>query len=73
MAEQEVENEKNPLEKKIATFMTSKTKTILAHSLAIDALTIMQANKIYSLAVLDKNEALVGIIRMHDLIESGLI
>ena len=53
--------------------MTSKTKTILAHSLAIDALTKMQANKIYSLAVLDKNEALVGIIRMHDLIESGLI
>ena len=52
--------------------MTSKTKTILAHSLAIDAL-IMQANKIYSLAVLDKNEALLGIIRMHDLIESGLI
>ena len=66
-------NEKNPLEKKISTFMTSKTKTILAHSLAIDALAIMQANKIYSLAVLDKNEALVGIIRMHDLIESGLI
>ena len=53
--------------------MTSKTKTILAHSLAIDALAIMQANKIYSLAVLDENEALVGIIRMHDLIESGLI
>ena len=66
-------NEKNPLERKISTFMTSKTKTILAHSLAIDALEIMQANKIYSLAVLDKNEALVGIIRMHDLIESGLI
>ena len=66
-------NEKNPLERRISTFMTSKTKTILVHSLAIDALEIMQVNKIYSLAVLDKNKALVGIIRMHDLIESGLI
>ena len=66
-------NEKNPLERSISTFMTSKTKTILVHSLAIDALEIMQANKIYSLAVLDKKESLVGIIRMHDLIESGLI
>ena len=66
-------NEKNPLEKKISSFMTSKTKTILAHSMAIDALEIMQTNKIYSLAVLDKNKVPVGIIRMHDLIESGLI
>ena len=66
-------NVKNPLEKKISTFMTTKTKTIFADSLAIDALKIMQENKIYSLAVLDKNQALTGIIRMHDLIESGLI
>jgi len=66
-------NEKNPLEKKISNFMNIKTKTISAHNLAIDALAIMQSNKIYSLAVLDKNDALVGIIRMHDLIESGLI
>ena len=66
-------SEKNPLERKITNFMTAKTKTIFSHNLAIDALEIMQANKIYSLAVLDKNKALVGIIRMHDLIESGLI
>ena len=50
-------NVKNPLEKKISTFMTTKTKTIFADSLAIDALKIMQENKIYSLAVLDKNQA----------------
>ena len=31
-------SENNPLERKITNFMTAKTKTILAHNLAIDAL-----------------------------------
>ena len=38
-------NEKNHLERRISTLMTSKTKTVLVHSLAMDALEIMQVNK----------------------------
>ena len=64
---------KDPLSKSIDTYMTKKTKTILVDKLAIEALEIMQKNKIYSLAVVDKKNIPVGIIRMHDLIEFGLV
>jgi arabinose-5-phosphate isomerase len=64
---------KDPLNKSIATYMTKKTKMILMDKLAIEALEIMQKNKIYSLAVVDKKNMPVGIIRMHDLIEFGLV
>ena len=64
---------KDPLSKSIDTYMTKKTKTILVDKLAIEALEIMQNNKIYSLAVVDKKNMPVGIIRMHDLIEFGLV
>ena len=64
---------KDPLSKSIDTYMTKKTKTILVDKLAIEALEIMQKNKIYSLAVVDKKNMPVGIIRMHDLIEFGLV
>ena len=64
---------KDPLNKTIKNFMTKTTKTILKEELAIEALDIMQKNKIYSLAVVDLNNVPVGIIRMHDLIEAGLV
>ena len=53
--------------------MTKKTKTIRNDRLAIEALEIMQNNKIYSLAVLDAKHNPIGLIRMHDLIEAGLV
>ena len=64
---------KDPLNKTIQNYMTKKTKTILKDELAIEALDIMQKNKIYSLAVVDSKNVPVGIIRMHDLIEAGLV
>ena len=64
---------KDPLSKSIDKYMTKKTKTILVDKLAMEALEIMQKNKIYSLAVVDKKNMPVGIIRMHDLIEFGLV
>ena len=64
---------KDPLNKTIKNYMTKTTKTILKDELAIEALDIMQKNKIYSLAVVDSNNVPVGIIRMHDLIEAGLV
>ena len=65
--------EVNPLDKPISQFMTKNSKTIMNNSLAIDALNIMQNNKIYSLAVLDELKQPIGVIRMHDLIEAGLV
>tara|TARA_B100000902_G_C27248981_1_gene884188 strand:- start:386 stop:1354 length:969 start_codon:yes stop_codon:yes gene_type:complete len=64
---------KDPLNKSIETYMTKKAKTILLDKLAIEALEIMQKNKIYSLAVVNSKNLPVGIIRMHDLIEFGLV
>tara|TARA_B100001121_G_C18669625_1_gene613076 strand:+ start:781 stop:1749 length:969 start_codon:yes stop_codon:yes gene_type:complete len=64
---------KDPLNKTIKNYMTKTTKTILKDKLAIEALDIMQKNKIYSLAVVDSNNVPVGVIRMHDLIEAGLV
>jgi arabinose-5-phosphate isomerase len=53
--------------------MTKDSKVIQIGSLAIDALEIMQTNKIYVLAVVDKLKKPIGVIRMHDLIEAGLV
>jgi arabinose-5-phosphate isomerase len=64
---------KDPLTKKIEHYMTKRTKTILKNKLAIEALDIMQKNKIYSIAVVDSKKIPVGIIRMHDLVEAGLV
>ena len=64
---------KDPLNKKIENYMTKRTKTILKNKLAIEALDIMQKNKIYSIAVIDSKKIPVGIIRMHDLVEAGLV
>ena len=64
---------KDPLNKKIENYMTKRTKTILKNKLAIEALNIMQKNKIYSIAVVDSKKIPVGIIRMHDLVEAGLV
>ena len=64
---------KDPLNKKIENYMTKRTKTILKNKLAIEALDIMQKNKIYSIAVVDSKKIPVGVIRMHDLVEAGLV
>jgi arabinose-5-phosphate isomerase len=65
--------EEDPLRKHVSKYMTKDTKTISKDCLAIEALEIMQNNKIYSIAVTDQKNLPVGIIRMHDLIEAGLV
>jgi len=64
---------KEPLESPISKFMSKKIKIIPNDSLAIEALEIMQKHKIYSLAVVNNKQVPEGIIRMHDLIEAGLV
>ena len=65
--------EREPLAQKIKNFMTKEIKIIPKESLANEALDIMQKNKIYTLAVIDSRKVPIGIIRMHDLIEAGII
>ena len=53
--------------------MTTNCKTIEADILAAEALTIMEQNKITGLLVTDRQNKIVGIIHMHDLIHAGVI
>ena len=57
---------------KIKDVMTKKFKTINANALAIDAASIMEDNKIFTLVVMDKNKH-IGVISMHDLIEARIL
>ncbi len=53
--------------------MSTSVKTISANTLAKDALLIMQENKITSLAILDQNKHIEGILHIHHLLQSGII
>ena len=61
------------LEVPISKLMSKKAKTIMDSSLATEAIKIMQSNQIYSLVVTDKKKQPKGLIRMHDLVETGLV
>ncbi|GIM53418.1 KpsF/GutQ family sugar-phosphate isomerase [Capnocytophaga cynodegmi] len=52
--------------------MTANPKTIEANTLAIDALNVMETNKITQLLVTDSN-TYVGVIHLHNLVQEGLI
>ena len=56
----------------ISSVMSKDCKTIDSSSLAIEAVKLMQSHEIYMLIVLEKNKP-IGVIRMHDLMQSGLI
>ena len=58
---------------KISTVMSTNVKTIKDSSLAISAIEIMQKNEIYVLVVINQKNKPVGILRMHDLMQSGLV
>ena len=58
---------------KISTVMSTNVKTIKDSSLAIAAIEIMQKNEIYVLVVINQKNKPVGILRMHDLMQSGLV
>ncbi len=58
---------------KIKDVMTTNCKTIPAHLLAAEALTVMQKNKINAMLVVDENNRLVGALNMHDLLRAGVV
>ena len=61
------------LEAPISKLMSKKVKTIRHSALATEAIKLMQKNQIYSLVVFDQKNLPKGLIRMHDLVEAGLI
>jgi len=61
------------LESPISKLMSKRAKTINHSALATEAIKLMQKNQIYSLVVLDQKKKPKGLIRMHDLVETGLV
>ena len=58
---------------KISLVMSKNVKTIQQSSLASKAIETMEKNNIYVLIVLDSKKIPVGVLRMHDLMQSGLV
>ena len=68
-----IESKKDIHKTKISLVMSKNVKTIEQSCLASEAIEIMEKNKIYVLIVLDSNKVPVGVLRMHDLMQSGLV
>jgi arabinose-5-phosphate isomerase len=56
-----------------ADIMTIKPKTVLPNKLVVAALGIMEKHKITSLAVVDSDDKLVGLLHMHDILNAKII
>jgi arabinose-5-phosphate isomerase len=57
----------------ITAVMTKHCKTIGADCLAVEALTLMQLNKITTLLVVEAQQTLIGVLHMHDLLRAGVV
>ena len=57
---------------KVSEVMSKSTKTINQNVLAFEASKIMENHNIYSLVVMDDDRP-IGVLRMHDLLQTGLI
>ena len=57
----------------ISLVISKNVKTLQQSSLASIAIEIMEKNNIYVLIVLDSKKIPVGVLRMHDLMQSGLV
>lgn len=53
--------------------MTANPKTVGKDLLAVEALNLMENNKITAAVVADENGALAGIIHLHDLLRAGVV
>jgi arabinose-5-phosphate isomerase len=57
----------------IQEVMSAKSKKIRESALATEAVHLMQENSIYTLLVVDDNDELKGVIRMHDLLLANVV
>jgi len=68
-----LEHEINIRRTRIKDVMTTHCKTITADLLAVDALNMMEDNKINAILVVDAEQKLLGAINMHDLLQAGVV
>ena len=61
------------LDIKARDVMNKDPKTILANDLAVEAVELMEKNKITGFLVVDKDNVLVGAFNLHDLLKAKLI
>lgn len=57
----------------MAEVMTPGGRTVQAHSLAAEALQLMERHKINALLVVDSENRLIGALNMHDLLQAGVV
>ncbi len=57
----------------ISDVMSVRSKKVRESALATEAVHMMQENSIYTLIVVDDNDALKGVIRMHDLLLANVV
>ncbi len=57
----------------IEDVMTANCKTIAPDVLAVEALNMMEDNKINAIVVVDENTQLLGALNMHDLLRAGVV
>lgn len=57
----------------MAEVMTKSPKTVSQELLAVEALNIMESNKITAAVVVNGQQQLVGIIHLHDLLRAGVV
>ena len=60
-------------ETKVKEVMTTGCKKIPMGTLAIDALQLMESNKITSLLIVNDNDQLLGLVHMHDLLRAKVV
>ncbi len=65
--------EKNMFKGKASALMTKDYKKIREDKLAVEALRIMQKNKITFLLCVDKKGKTVGVLHIHDLLNAGIV
>ncbi len=63
----------NVLELSALECMTVNPKRLTAQTFAVDALNIMEDNKITMLPVVDEDQHQIGMLHMHDLIQAGVV
>jgi len=61
------------LDKKAYEFATKNPLSIISNELlAVEALEIIEKNKIQLLILTDENKKLIGVVHIHDLVEAGI-
>lgn len=58
---------------KASSMMTRNPKTIRAHSLAVEALKLMETHSISDLLILDEQSRPTGVIHLKDLLRAGIV